>query len=424
MPEGRSRKRGEETADAGAAEPEVVEPAPEPGALQRREDDARPGSGVSELARAFQLNAEILRRIQETQKDIAESLERSDRSEMVIRSADSLNETFRGVRSTQKALMSRIEETRSRHGLNLIILAVVGLLLAGGGVLGARWLVRSTQEEAERRVGAAWEEDRRVRDEALARVDRLRSDLEEARRRAGDAEREQSDLAEDLATRESELAELRKHLAALETMPRQLDELRAEIRVREDRIGERDARIVAQDRELLGLHRKVGELEEALRTARSRAEELTAELARREGLAPPGAAPRRPSGEAEIPDDALTNPGQLDRLRGTINGMLALAAGEEHYQIDAIRGVSGRRLLGVEVRNVGFGLKLRKTIRAERLEIALLEKERRVELRFEGGTVEYAGTEVGFLNDRYVVYVAGVDPAAWRRAGLTLLQVE
>jgi hypothetical protein len=165
--------------------PEPTEPvAGEEVSLRRIGDEPPPGSGAQELAKAFRLNAEILRRIQETQQDIARTLERSDRSDMVIRSADALNETFRGVRSTQKALLERIEETRSRHGRTLLVVGAAAIVAVALLVLGARWLVERTQEETRREVAEAWREDRKARDDALGTAAGLRDEVEAARRRA------------------------------------------------------------------------------------------------------------------------------------------------------------------------------------------------------------------------------------------------
>jgi hypothetical protein len=117
----------------------------------------------------------------------------------------------------------------------------------------------------------------------------------------------------------------------------------------------------------------------------------------------------------------MTNPDSIARLLAVLNRLLARTPGDEHYRFDEVKGVSGRDLLGVEVRNYGFGVKLEKIIRADRCRIALDAEAARVEIRFEDGSVWYSGAPARFYENRYIVRIVGVDVAAWRRAGLTVV---
>jgi hypothetical protein len=392
------------------------------GALQRIEGESAFDPGVQELARAFQMNAEALLRIQQTQDDIARTLDRSDRSDMVIKSADSLNETFRGVRSSQKALMDRIEETRSRGWRTVLIVGLASVLALAGLLLGARWLVETTQQETRSEVAGAWKEDRQARDRALEDAGRIRSELETARLDLLRLEKEQESALADLsAAREAE-REVRGRLAALETLPRRLEEMSADIRVREDRLAERDVRIAALNKELVGLRLREGELTAQLAASEESVGDLRSAVARNEGLVVPDGKPEIPSDGVEIPPEALTNQDSIARLLTVLNRLLSQASGDEHYRFEKVKGVSGRQLLGVEVRNHGFGVRLEKVIRADRCTISLDSGSARVEIRFEGGAVWYSGAPARFYENRYVVRVTGIDVAAWKRAGLTVLE--
>jgi hypothetical protein len=87
-------------------------------------------------------------------------------------------------------------------------------------------------------------------------------------------------------------------------------------------------------------------------------------------------------------------------------------------------GVSGSNLIDVEIRNYGSNVRLRRAVRAERCEVVVRTAQRMLELRCYGGTVDYSGAKAPIPSTGYAVRIAGIDPEAWRRAGLTILRVE
>lgn len=87
------------------------------------------GEGVEELARAFQANAEALQGINEVHARLAESLERSDRSELVLQSTGALNDTFRNLTHVQRALLDEVKTKDKKGGGRLVPLMLIGLLV-------------------------------------------------------------------------------------------------------------------------------------------------------------------------------------------------------------------------------------------------------------------------------------------------------
>ena len=102
------RARGEVTEAEAVPEPSTAGSSLRP---SRAQLDA--GGGGSELARAFQANAEALQGLGNLQTQLIEALQRSDRSELVLASTQTLNETFRGLSLIQRELLRVLE----RHGL-------------------------------------------------------------------------------------------------------------------------------------------------------------------------------------------------------------------------------------------------------------------------------------------------------------------
>ena len=57
----------------------------------------------------------------------------------------------------------------------------------------------------------------------------------------------------------------------------------------------------------------------------------------------------------------------------------------------------------------------------ERVVIDVSQK--RAEIRLQGGHIVYYGVRAPFWGGQYIVPVVGIDPAAWRRSGLTILEI-
>ena len=87
-----------------------------------------------ELVQAFRMNAEALHRLQDMQQQLVGAVERSNRSEMMIQSTQTLNETFRNLTQVQRSLLDRVEAAPQRSSSRMVPLMLLGLLivLVGG----------------------------------------------------------------------------------------------------------------------------------------------------------------------------------------------------------------------------------------------------------------------------------------------------
>ena len=94
---------------SGDAEPlsrsEEIVAAPEPAGLDPAlTHSANHEAPLREIAHAFRLNAEALHTLKQMQGDLARQVKRGDRSELVLQSTRSLNETFRNLTAVQREL--------------------------------------------------------------------------------------------------------------------------------------------------------------------------------------------------------------------------------------------------------------------------------------------------------------------------------
>ncbi len=150
---------------------------------------------LREIAHAFRMNAEALQTLKQMQGDLAKSMKRGDRSELVLQSTRSLNETFRNLTSVQRELLSRLRQKESGGRGPLIPLMLLGLLvvvLAGVYVIldavktgpGATAVAGLDPAEIARRERDSWKEGRREGAQHADReIERLQEDLEEAKER-------------------------------------------------------------------------------------------------------------------------------------------------------------------------------------------------------------------------------------------------
>ena len=83
------------------------------------ERDLTPGASP-ELVQAFRMNAEALHRLQDMQEQLVNSVQRTNRSEMMIQSTQALNETFRNLTQVQRTLLERMDGA-SQRGPNRLV---------------------------------------------------------------------------------------------------------------------------------------------------------------------------------------------------------------------------------------------------------------------------------------------------------------
>jgi hypothetical protein len=93
--------------------------------------DAGGHAPLREIAQAFRMNAEALHTLKQMQAEIASSVKRGDRSELVLQSTRALNDTFRNLTSVQRELLEKINGRDKPAGRGpLVPLMILGLLIA------------------------------------------------------------------------------------------------------------------------------------------------------------------------------------------------------------------------------------------------------------------------------------------------------
>ncbi len=149
---------------------------------------------LREIAHAFRLNAEALHTLKQMQGDLAASVKRGDRSELVVQSTRALNETFRNLTGVQRELLSRLHQNDAGRRGPLIPLMLLGLLVV---LLGGVYVILDAVEkksavspgmdpaELARRERDSWKEGRREGAQHSDReVQRLQEGLREAKDRS------------------------------------------------------------------------------------------------------------------------------------------------------------------------------------------------------------------------------------------------
>ncbi len=91
-------------------------------------DPAAVQGPMREIAAAFRMNAEALHTLKQMQVELATQVKRGDRSEMMLQSTQSLNDTFRNLSSVQRELLQRLDKPGGGRG-PLIPLMLLGLLV-------------------------------------------------------------------------------------------------------------------------------------------------------------------------------------------------------------------------------------------------------------------------------------------------------
>ena len=250
----RRRKRVEpSTSETEPVEalPETEENQVEPGQMAQLIVDMRSGAvdreaassiarPLTDLARAFALQAEVLKSVHENQAEMAKKLADDGKSQLIVNSTRALNDTFRGVRQTQEKLLDELRDRGQGSRKSILVWSLVAL-----GALVAGWFV--TNQLTERQV--------RDRDELQTRlggeIANLRSEVE-------------GDMGKQLETAQS-------RRVALE---RENEEQRLRIADLRGRLDEVAGKETVDPAELTALRKTAGDASIEIERLRLRVEEL------------------------------------------------------------------------------------------------------------------------------------------------------
>lgn len=467
-------------------EVEEVEDLPAPaadGALAPAEGQRE---ALQEIARAFRMNAEALQTLKQMQVDLTRTVERGDRSELVLQSTRALNDTFRNLSSVQRELLTRLD---ARHGGRgpLIPLMILGLLVVVVG--GVYVILDAVQESANRkpqvdpaviarRERDSWKEGRRegaqqaerevqrleeLLDDSQGRTRQLEVDLQaklealgeiDRGKRAAELERDQfasqvrKAQGEVLAKQalEEEVASLRAQLAAAnrEALDRQVDldrqrRLSAHLR---DRMADYGMDIPVDDPPYRGPPpgEDAPEGDDPAQPAAARGDGAARPrnllTAGRDGDADGG--PPLPSGRgtgagvSALPPPVLrrrtpldTNAAEIQRVRTALNRLLDASAGPagESWQVTRIDGVAQDRLGGVIVLHYDSAGRLLDSVEARDLRITVDKDERTVAFDLVDGVRVRRNERTPLPAQGTRIVVAKGDVSRlWAGSGLTMIK--
>jgi len=86
---------------------------------------------LAAMAEALRANAEALHRLDESQRRIAESIEKGERAQQVVTSTRTLNDTFRGLSEIQRGLLDALVKGKRGGGGGSALLLALAAVLSG-----------------------------------------------------------------------------------------------------------------------------------------------------------------------------------------------------------------------------------------------------------------------------------------------------
>ena len=441
----------------GTGDPESGESQESTGELHQLKKVDPPETSLSEplegVAAALKMQVDVLHRIHEQQEQLGAALKDNQRSEMMIQSTRSLNESFSGMRRTQESLLERLEEDKGRgRGLFWItLLGIAGLIAV---------VVWSAMQLNERTAKMA---DSLTNREDSAIAVQTMSDITEMKERLSMMEgRDHELMVRQLSRLQGQVASLeeaRKVLEAERDRAREdLGEMRARVdQAHKDRDGAREAeadlkqRLEGWDERLRKANQEIARLNSARLKDQER---MTALLELQKSMV--GKTPATDVGErvvgaseaTELPTKNLTTetdgsgaaqnaapktepqngrvPVTLPMIQ-KLNGLLAHHQSSEKYVLISATSMDPSALYGAVLEVQGADGSVAKTVHADVMRYTLASGPGYLELDFEGGFVEYRHgltrtVRSPFFNNRYQIVVLGVNVQDWLAARLGFLK--
>lgn len=175
---------------------------------------------LAAMAEALRANAEALHRLDQSQRRIAESIEKSERAQQVVASTRTLNDTFRGLSEIQRGLLDALVKTNRGGGGGSPLLLALAAILSGllCVLVYDRWASDRTVPK-ERYEGARAENDT-----LRGKIEDLRTEGAAGAKREQEAERRLSGKDEVLAAAARSAEETASRIQALERDLREKEE--------------------------------------------------------------------------------------------------------------------------------------------------------------------------------------------------------
>lgn len=454
-----SPSAADDAAEAAAA------PRPSGGAVARTDEGAPGGppalrAPLDTIAHAMKAQVELLRQMQERQRSLEDAVRDERRHDLVVNSAESLNESFKSMRDSQERLADRLEESRGGMPTATRVLLVIGVLTAAGAATAIAYFFRRGADEIRTATEklAAPKTDAEARaaiDDLAARV----KNVEASEREAFRTELERLRAAVDQGSVEREALRkerdvVREELGLLRAKAGEGERTVAELRAKLEGADKEIARLTTQS---VGDQRLIAQLNNTVEILKTRGGAGSAapaptptptapegeanavadgDLARRLAESLGGGPASQPTAEAARTDppppppaqdarEAPFTPGQRDDL----NALLLRHRGRQKYSVASATKILDRKLKNVVLEVRGADGSLDKTIEAESMTVRISPRGEMADLDFEKGHVVYHGSMDGgardakspFFNDRYQIVLLGAPSKDWLAGGLAFV---
>lgn len=402
------------------------------------------GRHMEGIEAAMKLQAEILKRMHDQQEEMTQTLKDSSRSEMMIQSTRSLNDSFTGMKRVQESLIDRLgsDAGRRKWVVAALLLGLAGIAVAvifGVQALGDRVEETGRRLEEPREdpaAQAALTEIQGMRDRLkqmegrdqalfLDRLDKLQDQVQRLQAERLQIQQERDRAREALGAGKADALRVREELDdALEELTGTRKEM---------------ARLTAQ---ALADQKLVRQLNDIIATLKkgTPTEAVAPEI---DTTNPP----TDPAKDTPNPDEPTggatgqaTDPPKEDPKPVTVrtvtpafladlNQLLTRHRGGEDYKLVTAASFDGDGLRDVVLEVRGRDGSLAKTVRADRMGMHLAAAGGFLELDFEDGHIEFRHgisrtLKSPFFNNRYQIVVLGVDQQDWLGAKLAFLKVK
>lgn len=415
---------------------------------ERPPDGGAVGRHMEGIEATMKLQAEILKRLHEQQEDMGNALKDSSRSEMMIQSTRSLNESFTGMRQVQESLMHRLGATEGRRRWTVIGL-VFGCAAIAGAVL---WGVQELGDQVEATGRRLEGSEDPVANEALAEIQGMRTRIEQMEGR------DQAMFLDRLAKLQDQVQRLQAERLQVE---RERDHAREalgagkadRLRVREERDGALEELTVARKEmarlvgQALADQRLVGKLNDVIETLnRGSATPVVVAETPPFPTGPPTALADAPvstqgvAGEVAVAELETGDKGEekpkpapvrvvTPAFLADLNRLLGRHRGGESYTLITATSFDSDGLHDIVMEVRGRDGSLAKTVRAQSMGLKLAAAVGFLELDFETGHIEFRHgisrtLKSPFFNDRYQIVVLGVAQQDWLGAKLSFLKIK
>ncbi|MFT7618083.1 MAG: hypothetical protein ACI97A_001723 [Planctomycetota bacterium] len=391
---------------------------------------------LNDLAKAFAMQAEILRGVHETQVELKNTLKEDGKAEMMVNATDSLNSTFKGVKSVQQKLLDELD-ARGRHSRFNMVWVVAASVVILVTILGLFWwnnnLADSKTKELKKEMTAEFANQLDARYEEISNsdttVDEWKDLADDARKNLRTVENNRNELkarvsdlervakkAEDQAKADaSELERLRTESSMSkpenERLTAKVDDLQEQLTKTLERLEASRTEANHLRLEVIAKLNRVGAERMADKEEASNAK--TTIIDREEAAAAKAILAKDP--ETKVAVAASSSEKVID----DINDLLSNHRGRSVFRIESVGKVGKHDLENVVLTESSVGRGIVKRIRAEKLSVSISSRGDIVEFNFQKGDVQQKrpggamGPWASFYNDRYRMTIYCLNGEKW-----------